>query len=77
MEQDTDGLFKFLGKQQPSKQPGNFQNGVSSDQQITYRYIFFQPESANLGISYATYRNYFIFTSSVDSLTQIISQLPQ
>lgn len=77
IESDADGLFKFLGKQQPSKQPGGFQNGVSSDQQLVYRYIFFQPESANLGISYATYRNYFIFTSSVESLTRITGQLPK
>jgi len=77
MERDGDGLFKFLGKQQSSKQPGEFQNGMTGDQQMTYRYIFFQPESANLGICYGTYRNYFIFASSVEGLTQIISQLPQ
>jgi len=76
IDQDTDALFKFLGKKQAPKQPGVFQNGVSNNN-IPYRYIYFQPESANLGIFYAVYQNYFIFTSSAQSLTQIFDQLPQ
>ena len=77
IEQDAGGLFNFLGKQQPAKTPGNLQSGTAGNQQISYRYTFFQPESANLGICYAVYKNYFIFTSSVDSLSQIFNQLPQ
>ena len=77
MEQDTDGLFKFLGKKLPSKTPGNFQNATAGTQQVVYRYNFFQPDSANLGICYTTYKNYLIFASSANSLTQIFSQLPQ
>lgn len=75
IDQDADGLFKFLGKKQAPKQPGVFQSRAADN--IAYRYIYFQPESENLGIFYAVYQNYFIFTSSAQSLTQIFDQLPK
>ncbi|MFA6376821.1 MAG: hypothetical protein WCX69_05485, partial [Candidatus Paceibacterota bacterium] len=78
MIQDTDNLFKLLGRKTQTQTNGiKFTSGSGTGGE-TYRFAEFSPISDNFSIAYATYKDkYFIFTTSKDSLAKIFEQLPK
>ena len=78
MVQDTDNLFKLLGrKTQTQADKIKFSSGSGSGG-APYRFAEFSPAGDNFSIAYAIYKDkYFIFTTSKDSLAKIFDQLPK
>ena len=67
MEKDTEKLFEVLGKGGPALS-SSFK--TSSYQEISFRFLTISRE--DFGICYALFNNYFIFTSSFESIKKTI-----
>ena len=72
MEDDYKNLFAVLGKEGPALVPYFKQANYQGQ---SFRYQTFSQD--DLGICYAIDNNYFIFTSSGESIIKVISQLRQ
>lgn len=70
MEGDTEGLFTILGKEEPALVP-YFRNGDYKE--VAFRFQTFT--RADLGICYSIFEDYFILTSSWESITKTIDKL--
>lgn len=70
MEKDTETLFSILGKTSSTTFP-SFRTAPYRGK--TFRYISFQP--ANLGICWSTINNYFLWTSSGESMIKLIDKI--
>lgn len=70
MEGDFENLFNLLGKEKPALIP--YFRGAQY-QGVSFRFQTFTKE--DLGICYAIFGDYFIFTSSWESLTKVIDLL--
>lgn len=70
MEDDTEGLFSTLGKEGPALVP-YFKQAVYKG--VSFRYISFPP--VNFGICWSIFDNYFLWTSSGESIIKTIDKL--
>ena len=70
MESDTENLFTVLGKEGPAS-VSYFK--TASYQDRVFRYISFPPD--NFGICWAVIDDYFLFTSSGESIIKLINLL--
>lgn len=70
MEKDFENLFVLLGKEKPALSP-YFKDG--KHQGVSFRFQTFTLQ--DLGICYSLFDNYFIFTSSGESITKTIDKL--
>jgi len=72
MEKDTEALFTVLGKQ--GMAPVSYFR-TASYKGTSFRYISFPP--ANFGICYSMLDDYFLWTTSGESMTKVLNKLTQ
>jgi hypothetical protein len=76
MMQDTDNLFKKLGRK--TQTPSGSMKFASSAGANQYRCLSFIPASDNFSLCYAVYNEkYFIFSTSAESIVNVFNQLPK
>jgi hypothetical protein len=76
--QDTDNLFKLLGRKTQSQTANVKFAAANTANGIQYRSMDFLPASDNFSLAYAIYNDkYLIFTTSKDSMGKIFDQLPK
>ena len=71
MEKEFELLFSLIGKEKPATSSSSFKS-------ITYKKVSIKYQTfskQDLGICYAIYDNYFIWTSSMDSIEKAIDEL--
>jgi len=72
MEQDFENIFKLMGKEKPAAMA--YFNSLDYNG-VNIRYQTFSTE--DFGICYAVSDNYFIWTSSIESIKKLIDKLPE
>lgn len=72
IEKDTEEFFRILGKTTAASIP--YFKGTTY-KSVSFRYLSFPP--TNFGICWAVYDNYFLWTSSGESMIKIINKLTQ
>jgi hypothetical protein len=70
MENDFNGLLVLFGELSNAQNP-NFQS--AKYQETSFRYLSLPQE--NLGLCWTTFNNYFVFTSSGESMIKIIEEI--